>query len=301
MKHIVITGATSMIGVHLMNQWLDHDCVIYAVIRPNSTNSSRIPADQKIKVINCSMDMYDSLPDIIPQADYFYHLAWDGTRASARNDPALQNQNYVCAVKAMNAAKTLGCSFFLGSGSQAEYGKMTDYINEEHECAPITAYGKEKLHSCNTLGTMADDYGIRFVWTRIFSLYGQYDNPGNFVSTCLDRMCKNETIDMTMCTQMWDYLYAGDAVRAMVDFACNSHGKGVYNLASGNVRPLKEYVEDMLLVTQSHSKINFGSIPYGPDGPVDLLPDISRIKNELGWRAEMPFKEGIDEIIKNGH
>ena len=35
---VVITGATSFIGVHLIQEWLKEDCEIFAVVRPNSSN-----------------------------------------------------------------------------------------------------------------------------------------------------------------------------------------------------------------------------------------------------------------------
>lgn len=42
MKKIVITGATSFIGVHLIKEWIKSNCEIYAIVRPNSSNIGRI-------------------------------------------------------------------------------------------------------------------------------------------------------------------------------------------------------------------------------------------------------------------
>ncbi len=82
MKKIVITGATSMIGVALINAALQDKSMqrIYAVVRPNTGKLGRIPNDLRIKIIPCDIDSYESLPSLVSDTcDVFYHLAWPRT------------------------------------------------------------------------------------------------------------------------------------------------------------------------------------------------------------------------------
>lgn len=124
MKRIVITGATSFIGLHLLQEWLNEECEIFAVVRENCQKLQKLPQNSNLHVVALNMADYDKLPHLIGKADIFYHLAWEGTRGTARNDMERQFHNYQCSVKAFHAAEMLGCCCFVGSGSQAEYGKM---------------------------------------------------------------------------------------------------------------------------------------------------------------------------------
>ncbi|MBQ8200061.1 MAG: NAD(P)-dependent oxidoreductase [Lachnospiraceae bacterium] len=297
MKTIVITGATSFIGIHLIREWLRHDVSIYAVVRPGSHNMERIPKDSRIHIVEQKMDEYHLLSDQIGAADCFYHLAWEGARAPYRDDEVLQRKNYDGAVKAMSAAVKMQCKFFLGTGSQAEYSADSKTMKEEDECNPNTAYGKEKLHACMTLRDMAEDADMNFIWLRVFSIYGTYDYEKTLVMSALEKMKDNLPIEMTAATQLWDYLYVEDLAKAMVLFADKNCPNGVYNIASGQYKPLNEFVTTMKNVMGSNSELKFGSVPYGPKGPVNLTPNIGKIQKALGWSPSTTFEDGIAKMI----
>lgn len=298
MKKVVITGATGFIGLHLIQEFLKSNCEIYTVVRPKGKHTERIPKDEHIHVLPLPMDEYGELPNAIEQADYFYHLAWEGARAPLRDDGTVQKHNYTCAVEAFHAARNLGCSFFLGSGSQAEYGLTCGLIDEAYPCSPITEYGKQKLRACQTIGNLAMESGMNFIWTRIFSIFGPGDYPGTLVMQALEKMSRNEPVEMTQGTQLWDYLFVSDAARAMAAFPSAACCNGVYNIASGEYRPLRTFVEKMKEIIGSNSELHFGAVPYGTGGPVNLTPDPTKVKKALAWQPEVSFEAGIRKIIK---
>lgn len=190
------------------------------------------------------MGDYDKLVKCIGRADAFIHLAWEGARVPHRDNAEMQQKNYECAITAMNSAKQLGCRVFLGSGSQAEYGKMEGDVTELSPCNPTTEYGKKKLLACAELSKIANNCGIRFVWTRIFSIYGKYDYSGTLIMSAIQKMKNNEPIEMTACTQLWDYLHVEDAAKAIVTLIENDNASGIYNIASGVKKPLRVFVEE---------------------------------------------------------
>ena len=111
-------------------------------------------------------------------------------------------------------------------------------------------------------------------------------------------MIKDEPLEMTAGTQLWDYLYVSDAASAMVLLAEKDCSNGVYNIASGDYKPLKDFIVEIKNTLNSKSVLNFGSIPYGPHGPVNLTPDSSKLRL-LGWKPVTSFEDGIKEIIKS--
>ena len=51
MKNVVITGATSFIGVHIIKEYIKNNCKVIAVVRPNSKKLNRLPKSNFLKLL----------------------------------------------------------------------------------------------------------------------------------------------------------------------------------------------------------------------------------------------------------
>lgn len=300
MKNVVITGATSFIGIHIIKEYLKNDCKVIAVARPNSKNLNRLPKSNLLTIIEMDMKEIDRITEKIKieKVDIFYHLAWNGTRLPYRNDAAIQEENYYFAIKAMRAAKLLECNTFIGAGSQAEYGKCIGKISETHSSKPTDEYGKSKLKAYKTLRKIAAKNNIKFIWARIFSVYGIYDYKETLVMSVLHKMIKNENVQLTKCEQMWDFIYVEDLARAMYLLANTSCVDGIYNMASGESRKLKEFIIDMKNTCKSESELQFGAIPYNSETATGFEPLVDKLKQNTGWSCNVNFIDGIEKILK---
>ena len=300
MKNVIVTGATSFIGVHIIKEYLKNNCAVIAVIRPNSKNLDRLPKNNLLTVLEISMEKIERLIEEIEnkKIDIFYHLAWDGVRVPYRDDAKLQNENYKCAINALKVAIRLGCDTFIGAGSQAEYGKCVGKINESYPAKPITEYGKAKLKTYQTLRKMTKESSIKFIWARIFSVYGIYDYKGTLVMSTLAKMKRNESIQLTKCVQSWDFIYVEDLAQAMYLLANTSCMDGIYNIASGESRQLKEFVIDMKDICKLNSELLFGTIPYSNEGVITCEPIVYKLKQNIQWYCNVNFKEGIKRILE---
>ncbi|MBE6023221.1 MAG: NAD-dependent epimerase/dehydratase family protein [Cellulosilyticum sp.] len=300
-QHIVITGGTSFIGSYIIKEYLKNGNKVTAIIRPNSKNISRLPKDELLHIIQLDMNEINKLKDIIQkeQYDLFYHLAWEGIRGNDRDNKGLQQTNYDNTVEAMKVAIELGCKAFIGSGSQAEYGKCVGKIDEQSATAPDTEYGKAKLKAYHSLEELAGKNGIRLVWARIFSVYGVYDYEKTLIMTALTKMLNNEPIKLTACTQKWDYIYVEDVARIMYLLGIMHSAEGIYNIASGNSKPLKDFIIKMKEILKSESELMFGVIPYGNNGCVSFEPVVERLKEDLDWKCQVEFSEGIRKVLKS--
>lgn len=297
--NIVITGATSFIGTGIIKRLIEENHKIWAVIRPESVNRNKIPVVKNVKIIELDMQQIEELDAYVSETiDVFYHLAWEGVRAPYRDDPQIQDANYNAAMKAIKVCEKLGCKKFIGSGSQAEYGSMSGEITEDYPCNPNTEYGKAKYKACCDLKEFAEKRHIEFIWGRIFSIYGPGDYKGSLIMSCLDKMQKNEPILLTECIQEWDYLYIDEVAEIFAQFSTRKCGSGVYNVASGEHRALKEYVEIMKRATESESRLIYGGIPYPDSGMVSFIPVISKLQNVIHWKSGIAFEEGINRILK---
>lgn len=295
----VITGATSFIGLELMGYLLAQHHQVVAVCRPNSKGLSNIPTNAE--VVLTEMAEYGNLHKDINHADVFVNLAWGGTGHDGRNVQEVQKENVTCTVAAMFAADKMGCKVFVEAGSQAEYGTVLDKITEETPCHPFSEYGKAKLEVKNRLFDLSEQLGVKYIHLRIFSLFGENDHPWTLVMSCIDKMLRNEPIDLSPCTQNWNFLYVNDAVRqiaGLCDYAFNSSDyiHEVFNIASKDTRVLKEFVEDMYSLTQSKSELKFGAIT--PTNIVSLDPNVSKTEAATGFITEHSFEDIINIIIR---
>jgi nucleoside-diphosphate-sugar epimerase len=296
---VVITGATSFLGVALCKAFQEAGHEVSAVCRASSGGLENLP--KGVRVVHAELDEYAELPHSIPTADLFLHLAWAGTGHDGRDDVQVQKANVRCALQAMQAAHEMGCRLFVMAGSQAEYGSTDQPQEEEMVCMPFSEYGKAKLSVYETGAELAEQLGMKYLHLRIFSLFGENDHPWTLVMSCVDKMLRNEPIDLSSCAQNWNFLYVHDAARQIVRLCAYAtgqehFGQRIYNIASENSRPLKDFVERMKELTKSKSELHFGAIH--PAHIVSLQPDISRLSKAIGMPvAPTDFDIVIQRII----
>ena len=213
-------------------------------------------------------------------------------------DAELQRINLDMSLQAVRSVLSAGCGCFVTAGSQAEYGPQKDRISEQTVCCPNTEYGKAKLDFYNAADKLCQKAGARLIEPRFFSLYGPGDYEGTMVISTLRNMLAGLPCRLTQGIQMWDFLYLDDAVRALALLCEAPDANGVYNFGSGDVRTLREYIEEMAQITATTSKLLFGAVPYPETGMVSLWPDNSRLRTTLRWEPQVCFADGVREIVK---
>lgn len=297
MKTVAITGATSMLGVALAKACADQGIRVLALVRPGSRFLSRLPDSPLIQPLNCSLE---ALPAFIPEeaCDVFYHFGWTGTDKVQRHDPAIQERNIRYTLEAMDLAKRMGCHTFIGAGSQAEYGRVSAVIAPETPANPDIAYGIAKYAAGKLSALQARDLGLRHIWTRIFSVYGEHDNDQTMIMYSIRKMLQGESPDYTPSEQIWDYLHADDAARAFLLLGSSSKAEGVYCIGSGEGRPLLEFIREICDAAAPALEPGIGKIPYGPTQVMHLCADISTLQRDTGFSPEIPFDIGIRRVIE---
>ncbi len=302
MKSFIITGATSMIGIELC-QYISsfRDNKVYALCRENSHGLNRLPVKDNIKIIFSDLQHISDIVDEIDNADVFINLAWTNTDHEGRNSSLLQGVNVDFAKEAIRIASLKGCKLFVEAGSQAEYGYVSDLITEETTCNPQIEYGKAKLRVLNEGAQLCNSLGLKYLHLRIFSVFGVNDRPWTLIMSAINKMMKNEDIELSSCTQSWNFLYVADCAK-QIYLLCKyliqdpNFSTGVYHVASNDTRPLKEYVEEMKSVLESSSVLKYGNVV--PVNQVSLNPSVKKTENAIGFTNEILFAEAI-KIIAN--
>jgi len=113
-------------------------------------------------------------------------------------------------------------------------------------------------------------------------------------------MLRGERLELSPCTQQWNFLYAGDAARQIIGLCRHALQTGsieqeVYHIASKDTRVLKEFVEEMAELAASDSVLDYGAVI--PEHTVSLHPSVAKTEAAARFISEHTFREVILRII----
>lgn len=304
-RGVVITGPTGAIGTALIQLCIEQRVKVLAIVRKGSDRKARLPQSPLLRILECSLDGLKTLDENrlrmagaeIGRYDIFYHFAWAATIGDGRNDMRLQTENICYALDAVALASRLGCHTFIGAGSQAEYGRCHTKLSDLTPTFPENGYGMAKLCAGQMTRLECRKYGLCHIWARILSVYGPGDGEKTMISMVIRSLLAGERPALTKGEQMWDYLYSGDAARAMYLLGKSGRDGSIYCIGSGQARPLREYIEILRDCMNPELKPDFGAVPYGEKQIMYLCADIGKLTEDTGFVPEVEFAEGIRETI----
>lgn len=297
MNRIIVTGATSMIGNALVEDAIKNNIEVLAIIRPNTLNLARLPQSRLLSITECELGHLEDVYFSGDKFDVFYHLGWTGTSKEQRNNSEIQTSNIAYTLNAVRLAKKMGCHTFIGAGSQAEYGRVSDVISPETETNPDSAYGVAKYAAGKMSQILSKEIGLRHIWTRIFSVYGIYDNKNTLIMYTIHELLKGIKPSLSKCEQMWDYLFSEDAGRALRLIGEKGRDQSIYCIGSGIERHLFEYINEIRNQINVELPIGIGERPYEANQVMRLCADISSLQKDTGFKAQIQFQEGIQKTI----
>lgn len=296
---VIITGATGAIGIALTKLLSAKKIPVLAVIRKDSSRRKYIDGIPNVKVLECDLSDFEKLElDRSERYDAIFDLAWEGSNQGARQDPNIQKKNVDHIKAIIDFAQRSGCTTFIGAGSQAEYGRVCGRINEDFPLNPLSEYGKAKLQVENLSRDLCRAKGIRYIWTRIFSVYGPGMGMDSLITYSISEFMKGNSPKMTKGEQLWDFLYADDAAAALYLLASNETAEGVYCIASGEGKSIKDYSEIIRDAVNPEIKLQLGAVPYQENQVMELVGDISKLKKETGFMVSIPFDIGIKRMVE---
>ncbi len=303
MKCAVVTGGTGFLGRHMIQLLEEKGYEIYAIVRPGSRNMNLLPTGNRIHVVSCELDeLEDCIEEFPKQCDVFYHFAWGGVNREEIDSDAVHEENIRRSLCCVRAAQMLKCKAFVDAGSRIEYGRCEDMFSEELECHPLVAYGRAKIEFSRQAKELCKSGDMKFIHARIFSVYGSDDHPWSLIYTCVTKMLKNEPIDLSQCLHSWNFMAVEDTADLLLTFyeqrdKIPAEDNYVFNVATGDIRPLREFIESIRELTDSNSVLNFGAFAQGAESAMSIKPCMKKVERVFGWQPKISFEEGISRMI----
>ena len=277
---ILVTGGSGFIGSPMVRalKVLGHD-----VIAPSHASANVLNQAERSALIRES------------NAEVLVNLAWQTTHGAFWT--AADNTDWRDATVAfVQEFLDAGGQRVVLAGSCAEYDWTTNAatLSEDSPCVPATLYGRSKLetfHACSRL----IDAGASIAWGRLFFLMGRHETSTRFMPAIIRPLLRGETAHMSEGRGLRDFMHAEDAGSAFAALT-ESNSTGAVNIASGTPVSLVEVAKQAQELI-GNGDLSVGTIPARNGEPDMLVADVTRLRDEIGFRPKYRLKSALEDCI----
>ena len=290
MKTVLVTGGSGFVGRHTLGALAARGFTIHAV---SSHEVSLAGAQHHVCDLldpTAAMLLIDEL-----RPSHLLHLAWFAKPkvywSSEENLRWLE-----ASLRIARAFRRAGGSRLVVAGTCAEYewnGRMCS--EETSRVAPATLYGASKHALQLALSAWAREVGLSFGWARLFFLYGPHEHASRLVPSVIRAALDNSAIRCTAGAQVRDFQHVADAAGAMAALL-DSDVLGSVNIASGRPVSVKDVVDGIAGQLGARHLVELGARPLSAE-PALLVADVTRLRNEVGWRDRFDLRAGLADTI----
>jgi nucleoside-diphosphate-sugar epimerase len=285
----LVTGASGFVGRHALAPLVARGHHVVAVSR-------RRPAWAPANVRWLEADLLDEAARarsiVAAGATHLLHFAWYAEHGKFWHAP--ENRHWADASSDLFARfAAAGGRRAVGSGSCAEYDwarpDVEAFVEGDEPGAPQTAYGIEKLRTARAL---LGQPGLSAAWGRIFYLFGEHEDPRRLVPSVARALLRGERPRLGPGTQIADFLEAREAASAFVALLV-SGAEGVVNIGSGERRSVADVARELAALAGRPDALELGALPPREGEPARLVPELGRLRDEVGFRPSRGLSEGL--------
>ena len=301
-KKILVTGATGFIGSHLVRRLVRAG---FNVVGTKNVDGTHRLANLGDKVTIEPLDLQDdtALNALFRKHKFasVFHLAAAGVRAGSGGIADVLAVNTLATIKLAKLVQDQGVDRFVFVGSGFEYEPQDHPLDENAVVRPVNFYGATKAAASVVLDELWRMEQLPLIIVRPFSVYGPSENPGRFIPYVIAQALARETMELTHCTQVRDYLYVEDLVDGLASLITKIAPLGsIYNFGSGShaANPIRKVVETILELTGASPELAvFGAVERSRPEPNYFVADSSKAIKDLGWSPQIGLREGLGRTI----
>jgi nucleoside-diphosphate-sugar epimerase len=278
---ILVTGGSGYLGTHV--------CRFFAADDFSRRSGRDILSEEDVKLVG----NYDAV----------IHLA-----AYLDKDPA--NAEHCFRTNAEGTANVIkhlqpGAAFIYASTKDV-YGSNAESSSEVAETCPTDYSGQTALEWSKLIGERYVEYfarqrNVRVCIFRMSTVYARPSdgNENGFVTHYVESVKRGWPIRLPLGGQpVRDVLHVDDFSRACRAFIDSSLAHGLYNLGGGkeNAAALRDLVNSVgRMIDLKPDIVNDDTLPHPV--PVNYVSDLSRVREQLGWRPEIGIEEGLRSLL----
>ena len=201
-------------------------------------------------------------------------------------------RNVLATQRVVEAAAAAGARVVLASSSSI-YGEAESYpTREDARPLPISPYGITKLACEHLARAYAKSAGLDVVALRYFTVYGPRQRPDMAFARMLRAMAGGEPFEVYGDGgQSRGFTFVADAVEATVRAMRQAPPGAVYNVGGGGEATMLEAIAAAEAASGRRLVVEFR--PAAAGDVRRTAPDITRIRQELGWSPRVPLADGL--------
>lgn len=315
-KTILVTGATGLIGSHLVRRLINDEANVIALGRSLEKLQLVFAEEQDNDCLRlvCG-DVGSGLADLAVNVDYIFHAASPISGEDIKSNP-------VDTIKA-NINGIINCLDFLrsqGNGRLIVFSSATVYgsaTNEDISVLESKTDGADVLHSLNApyseskrmievlAGAYLRQYAVDSVIVRIGYVYGYayYKPKTAFYEFIANVICGDNIILNNSGFGRRDNIFVDDVVEGLLIVAERGVSGEAYNLSTngekGSFKAIDEIANEVAAVANEMipgNKVKVLTKESNEKRKPGVMLDNNKAK-ELGWKIRVDLNEGIKETI----
>jgi UDP-glucose 4-epimerase len=285
--NILVTGAAGYIGSHIIRLL-------------QSTNHKVIATDYKIDGIDLSIN-YDKLNLLFlnNNIDAVIHTAAQKSVGHSVEQPEYYyEQNIQSTNNLLKAMRNNGVNKIVLSSSAAVYGiQESNSVKEDAVCNPINPYGQTKLINEWMLTNASLAWGLQAISLRFFNVAGfgwdDLKDPGKanlipIVAANINNGTATRVYGIDYDTPdgscIRDYVHVLDVAEAhLAAIDGFRDGHQIFNVGTGKGHSVLEILNGL--------GADYVVASRRTGDPGQLVADVNKIKNVLGWEAKYDLKD----------
>lgn len=327
-KHILITGATGLIGFNLVSalcyvaRTKKISLHVVALVRNIQKAELRF---QEILAEGAPLEFIEGdlqdLPEISGAVDYIIHGGSPtASRYFAENPVEISRINLESSAALLELARKKESLGFLFLSSMEVYGSLhrQEKVDEHHESfvdtmKPRNAYPEAKRMVESLCASYAKEYGVPAKVIRLTQTFGigvREHDQRVFAQFARSAMNGQNIVLMTPGGTRRCYLYTADAVTAILTVLLGGKDGEAYNAANEatycSIKEMAEKVSSLSILTEKfHGPVNV-TIQLSEDSrsvyPPELYMDLDTRKIQaLGWKPTADLEQMYTRMMETWH
>lgn len=296
----LVTGGAGFIGSHLVEALVRRGDRVRVVDNFSTGTLKNLKAvKNRIEILRGDIRNRAVLGRAVRGVQVVYHqAALRSVPKSVDNPTAYHDVNVTATFHLLNLAKEAGVRRIVYASSSSVYGDNTPLPQSEDLLpSPQSPYAASKLAMEVYCRMFTRLHGLETVGLRYFNVFGPRQSLENKYAVVVPKfivsMLNGEPPPIHGTgRQTRDFTYVGNVVQANLKAATARRGAGeVFNIATGKRHSVLELAGLIRKFLEVETRPRF--LTKRPGDVLHTWADIRKAKRLLGYRAVVPFEEGV--------